>query len=254
MNDTQVLRVRFGAACVEKLGAFPDDPAAARERILELYDGPAFPLRPLPERRRSIGDEGAVEEVESFLEVAVGELAALRERLDPSSFEAAVALVRACETEGGRMHVTGVGKPEHVAHYAASLFSSTGTPATFLHATEVVHGSAGQILAGDLVIAISNSGETGEIRAAVEVVRRMGAHVLAVTGRPDSWLGRHADATLDAGVGREGGGLGLAPRASIAAEILVLGALASALERLRDFTVSDYNLRHPGGQLGKTSR
>ena len=152
------------------------------------------------------------------------------------------------------MHVTGIGKPEHVARYAASLLSSTGTPATFLHATEVVHGGAGQIVAGDVVIAISNSGETPELRPAVEAIRRMGARLIAVTGRPDSWLARAADLVLDAGVAREGGGLGLAPRASVAAEVLVLAALSSALEQARGFTRADYHARHPAGELGKRSR
>jgi arabinose-5-phosphate isomerase len=151
------------------------------------------------------------------------------------------------------VHVTGVGKPEHIARYAASLFSSTGTPATFLHATEVVHGSAGQIVAGDVVIAISNSGETAELRPAVDAIRRMGAQLLAVTGRPDSWLGRAADVVLDAGVAREGGGLGLAPRASVAAEVLVLAALSAALEQAGGFTKADYHARHPAGALGKRS-
>ena len=150
--------------------------------------------------------------------------------------------------------MTGIGKPEHVARYAASLLSSTGTPATFLHATEVVHGGAGQIVAGDVVIAISNSGETAELRPAVEAIRRMGARVLAVTGQPGSWLARSADLVLDAGVAREGGELGLAPRASVAAEVLVLAALSSALEQAQGFTSADYHARHPAGELGKRSR
>ena len=98
------------------------------------------------------------------LDVALDELAALRARLEPRPVRAALAMIRGPPRAGGRVHVTGVGKPEHVARYAASLLSSTGTPATFLHATEVVHGSAGQIVAGDVVIAISNSGETPELR------------------------------------------------------------------------------------------
>jgi arabinose-5-phosphate isomerase len=151
------------------------------------------------------------------------------------------------------VHVTGVGKPEHVAHYAASLLSSTGTPATFLHATEAVHGSAGQVCPGDVLIAISNSGETADLRAAVEVARRMGARVIGVTGAADSWLASEADAFLDAGVSREGGGLGLAPRASVVAEILVLAALSASLESATGLTLAQYNARHPAGALGKKS-
>jgi arabinose-5-phosphate isomerase len=151
------------------------------------------------------------------------------------------------------VHVTGIGKPEHVAHYAASLFASTGTPATFLHGTEVVHGSAGQVVAGDVVVAISNSGATRELLAAVEAVRRLGARIVAVTGNVASPLARAADVVLDAGVAREGGGLGFAPRASVAAELLVLAALSAALEEETGFTRSDYHARHPAGKLGEKS-
>jgi arabinose-5-phosphate isomerase len=150
--------------------------------------------------------------------------------------------------------VTGVGKPEHLAHYAASLLASTGTPATFLHATEAVHGSAGQIVAGDVVLAISNSGETAELRRTVEVARGRGARIVAVTGAPRSSLARAADVVLDAGVAREGGGLGLAPRASAAAELLVLAALSAALEKVCGLTRADYHARHPAGALGEKSR
>jgi sugar/nucleoside kinase (ribokinase family)/D-arabinose 5-phosphate isomerase GutQ len=245
-----------GAACVEKLGAFPDDAAAARARVLELYTGPPVSLAAAPPAIR--GPDAAQgsggEEALAAFGVAVEEMTALRQRLTPEVFEGAIELIRRSEAEGGRVHVTGIGKPEHVAHYAASLLSSTGTPASFLHATEVVHGSAGQVVPGDVVIAISNSGETAELRLGVEAVRRMQARVLAVTGNPDSWLGSHADVVLEAGVAREGGSLGLAPRASVAAEVLVLAALAAALEKERGFTKADYNLRHPGGKLGEISR
>jgi sugar/nucleoside kinase (ribokinase family)/D-arabinose 5-phosphate isomerase GutQ len=250
-EDAARLANACGAACVEKLGAFPDDAATARARVLELYAGPPLRLGAAP---TAPAPGGGGEEALAALGVAVEEMAALQRRLSPGVFDAAIGLIRQTETAGGRVHVTGTGKPEHVAHYAASLLSSTGTPATFLHATEAVHGSAGQVVPGDVVIAISNSGETAELRLAVEPVRRMQARVLAVTGNPGSWLGRNADAVLDAGVAREGGVLGLAPRASVAAEVLVLAALAAALEKEKGFTKADYNLRHPGGKLGELSR
>src|SRR5262249_12354584 len=112
---------------------------------------------------------------------ARGRARRLRRRLDPEAFDAALALLTQTRERGGRVHVTGIGKPEHLARYAASLFASTGTPAYFLHATEVVHGSAGQIHAGDVVIAISNSGGTPELLGAVAAGRGMVAHVTAVT-------------------------------------------------------------------------
>jgi len=150
--------------------------------------------------------------------------------------------------------VTGVGKPEHLARYGASLLSSTGTPAAFLHATECVHGSAGQVVAGDVVIAISNSGRTAELLAALAAVRALGAKLIAITGDLASPLARSCDVALDAGVAREGGGLGLAPRASIAAELLVLAALSTGLELARGFSRAEYHARHPAGRLGEISR
>jgi len=258
-----------GAACVEQLGAFPEDREAALARVRELYRGP-LALGPAseaaPSRRRGragAARAGAVEGVETLpdgaaslaaLDVALEELTALRGRLDARAFDRALAVMQTARAKGGRVHVTGIGKPEHVASYAASLLASTGTPATFLHGTEVVHGSAGQVVAGDVVVAISNSGETPELRAAVEAVVRLGASVVAVTGNPTSWLARAADAVLDAGVAREGGGLGLAPRASVAAELLVLAALSAALEEACGFTRRDYQARHPAGALGEKSR
>jgi len=243
-----------GAACVERLGAFPDEAATLRARIAELYGGPGLEPAAASEPAASGRDDSAGAHALGALDVALAELAALRERLDAGSFEAALALIRACQGGGGRVHVTGIGKPEHVARYGASLFASTGTPASFLHGTEAVHGSAGQVQAGDLVVAISNSGETAELRACVEAVRGLGARVLGVTGDGHSWLAKASDVVLDAGVAREGGGLGLAPRASVAAELLVLAALSAALEDEAGFTRADYHARHPAGALGARSR
>jgi len=249
-EDAARLANACGAACVEKLGAFPEDPAWARERILARYDGAA--LAPWIGKGRSGPTPAGADALAAF-DVAVEELAALRKRLDPDAFERAVALLREAEAAGGRVHVTGIGKPEHVAHYAASLLSSTGTPATFLHGTEAIHGSAGQVVRGDVVIAISNSGAT-ELVATAEAVRALGARVIAVTGNPHSPLAARADLVLDAGVEREGGGLGFAPRASVAAELLVLAALSAALESARGFTRAEYHARHPGGALGQRSK
>jgi arabinose-5-phosphate isomerase len=250
-EDAGRLANASGAACVERLGAFPEDAAAARRRVLELYDGRALRLA---EPRAASSPRTGPEEALAAFDLAVEELRALHGRLSTEGFERALALLRRARGAGGRLHVTGIGKPEHVARYAASLLASTGTPAVFLHGTEVVHGSAGQVVAGDVVIAISNSGETRELLDAVAAVRRLGAHVLAVTGKPDSALARAADAVLDAGVAREGGPLGLAPRASVAAELLVVASLAAALERESGFSRADYNLRHPQGELGRLSR
>lgn len=254
-KDAARLGCACGAACVEKLGAFPDDPAAARERVLALYDGAPVALGPLPTAlaAASKGDAERTHAALAAFDVALAELATLRQRLGAETFDRTVALVREAERRGGRVHVTGVGKPEHVARYAASILSSTGTPATFLHATECCHGSAGQVARGDVVIAISNSGETEELLRAVEAVHTLGARVIAVTGALESTLAGTAETVLDAGVAREGGGLGFAPRASVAAATVVLAALSAALEVERGFTRADYHARHPAGTLGRRS-
>ncbi len=247
--DALKLANACGTACVEKLGAFPEEPEAARARVLELYDGAPLSLAPSPEAPASVARSEAID----FFDLALAELSTLRERVDPAAFDEAAALIRRAEAGGGRVHVTGIGKPEHVAHYAASVLSSTGTPATFLHGTEAVHGSAGQVVSGDVVIAISNSGETEELHRAVEAVRGLGAKLIAVTGELRSRLGRIADVALDAGVAREGGGLGFAPRSSVAAEVLVLAALSALLESERGWSRAEYHARHPSGKLGETS-
>jgi len=143
------------------------------------------------------------------LDVVLDELAAQRKRIDAASYQAALTLIRDAESRGGRLHVTGVGKPEHLARYGASLLSSTGTPTSFLHATEAVHGSAGQIVPGDVVIAISNSGRTRNCSppsAPCAASARASSQSPATRSRPSR---KTADLVLDAGVAREGGGLGL---------------------------------------------
>jgi len=204
-----------------------------------------------PVRGNGVAARGGVEqEALAAFDVALDQLARLRARTAAAGFGAALALVREAEAQGGRVHVTGIGKPEHIARYAAALFSSTGTPASFLHGTEARHGSAGQVVAGDVVIAISNSGET-ELVDAVDVVSALGARIIAVTGRANSPLAERAEVVLDAGVAQEGGGIGLAPRASAAAQLVVLAAFSAALERARGFTRAEHRARHPSGALGR---
>ena len=148
-------------------------------------------------------------------------------------------------------HVTGIGKPGHVAAYAASLLSSTGTPSYFLHGTEAVHGSCGQLEEGDVVIAISNSGETMELKATVLAVKNNGCRVIGITGNAESWLAKESDALLLAHVDEEGGPLNRAPRNSVLAEMFVLQALSAILQADVAQTPEQYVRRHPGGALGK---
>lgn len=162
----------------------------------------------------------------------------------------AADLIIEAQQAGQRLHVSGIGKPGHVAGYAASLFSSTGTPAYVLHGTEAVHGSCGQLRPGDVVIFISNSGNTAEMRSTVAAIKNNGCRLIGVTGNPDSWLAQESDVVLPAGVSEEGGPLNRAPRNSITAEILILQALSVVLQDHWNITPQQYVRWHPGGALG----
>lgn len=186
--------------------------------------------------------------------VMLGELTVLERRMDFGAIARAARLILNAEKSGGRVHLLGVGKPLAVARYLAGSLSSTGTPAYAVDAAEAVHGGAGQVARGDVVIAISNSGETAETRAAAALVRSLGARVIGVTGKRSSWLGRNCDVFLDAGVAREGDRLNLAPRASVLAEILVLNALSVALQDSKRLTSARFRTWHPGGALGKVKK
>lgn len=173
------------------------------------------------------------------------------DRLDRASLEKAAEMIVNAQEKGGRLHITGIGKPGHVSNYMASLFSSTGNPCYFLHGTEAVHGSCGQLVAGDVVIAISNSGETQELKSTVLAIKDNGCSIIGVTGNPDSWLAKESEVCLYAGVGEEGGPLNRAPRNSILAETFVLQTLSVLLQVKKDWTPEQYVRCHPGGQLGK---
>lgn len=189
--------------------------------------------------------------VDTFLASAKEEFAVFADKLDANTYEAAADIILAAQKNGNRLHITGIGKPGHVSAYMASLFSSTGNPCYFLHGTEAVHGSCGQLVAGDVVIAISNSGETGELKSTVLAVKNNGCKVIGVTGNMDSWLAHQSDACLYAGVGAEGGPLSRAPRNSILAEILTLQALSVAIQVEQDWDPIKYVRCHPGGKLGE---
>ncbi len=246
-----------GAVCVTQLGAFPES-FELRGAIEKLYGEPLpapraaasemLPPSPAEQARRE------VRELDHFFADSLEELATLNRALDLDAIGRAVEMIRAAQARGGRVHVTGVGKPEHVARYAASLFCSVGTPATFLHATETLHGSLGQVHPHDVVIAISNSGNTSELTTAAAAIKDQGADIIAVTGNRESDLARLADLVMYAPVRREGGGLGLAPRISVLAEVFVLAGLSVALEVARGLTVEEYSRFHPAGALGETAR
>lgn len=188
--------------------------------------------------------------VETFLASAQKEVVKFASGIKTGDYVQAVAIITESQAKGGRLHITGIGKPGHVAAYMASLFSSTGNPCYFLHGTEAVHGSCGQLAAGDVVIAISNSGQTGELKSTVLAIKNNGCKVIGVTGKMDSWLAQESDACLFAGVEEEGGPLNRAPRNSILAETLTLQALSVALQLERGWSPQEYVRCHPGGALG----
>lgn len=193
-----------------------------------------------------------VQAVETFKEIAEMELSEFVKNLSTEELNPAYNLIVKAKKNGNRVHVTGIGKPSYVAGYIASLFSSTGTPAYVLHGTEAVHGSSGQVKEGDIVIAISNSGETEELIKTVTTVKNNGAKVISVSGNRESWLAKQGDAFLFAGVDKEGGPLNKAPRISYLAEIVVLQALSIALQNEENIDLQDYKKWHPGGALGKS--
>ena len=172
-------------------------------------------------------------------------------RMEYERLENAATLIRTAVSEGGRIHISGIGKCAHVATYMASLLSSTGTPTYYLHGTEAVHGSCGQLCKKDVVIFISNSGETPEMKATVQAVKNNGCRVIGVSGKEDSWLAEESDLHLLAKAEEEGGPLNRAPRMSIFAEVLVLQALSVILQEEVDVTPEQYVRWHPGGKLGE---
>ena len=165
--------------------------------------------------------------------------------------EEAKQIILKTEQNGGRVHITGIGKPSYVAGYIASLLSSTGTPSYVLHGTEAIHGSSGQVLKGDVVIAISNSGETEELKQTVKTVKNNGAILIGVSGNEASWLSKNSEIHLYAGVKHEGDSLNKPPRASILVETLVLQILSVLLQESKEITDEKYIKWHPGGALGK---
>jgi arabinose-5-phosphate isomerase len=165
-----------------------------------------------------------------------------------AEFERAVDLLLACT---GRVVVTGMGKSGLIGQKVSATFSSTGTPSLFLHPADATHGDLGRIVRGDAVLAISYSGETEELLALTPAVKRLGAALVAMTGRPGSALASAADVHLDVSVREEACPFGLAPTASTTAALAMGDALAMALLERRGFTLEDFADRHPGGRLGK---
>jgi len=189
----------------------------------------------------------ALELARKVLAIEANAVSALASRLD-ERFLDAIGMILACR---GRVVVTGVGKSGHIARKIASTMASTGTPAFFLHAAEAGHGDLGMITRDDVVLALSNSGQTDELLTIIPLIKRQGAKLIALTGNPDSALAREADAHLDARVAVEACPLNLAPTASTTAALALGDALAVALLDARGFNEQDFARAHPGGALGR---
>ena len=181
------------------------------------------------------------------LDIEAAALHTLSTRLD-AGFAEAVRLILACS---GRVVVSGMGKSGHIGSKIAATLASTGTPAFFMHPGEASHGDLGMITHNDVVLALSNSGESNEIVSIVPLIKRRGAKLIAMTGNPASTMAREADVHLDAGVDKEACPLNLAPTASTTAALALGDALAVALLDARGFSADDFARTHPGGSLGR---
>ncbi|KRH99594.1 SIS domain-containing protein [Curvibacter sp. PAE-UM] len=181
------------------------------------------------------------------LEIEAAAVLGLRQHIG-ESFARAVALMLKVP---GRVVVMGMGKSGHIGRKMAATLASTGTPAMFVHPAEASHGDLGMITAADLLLAISNSGESEELTAILPVLKRQGVPLIAMTGNPASTLGLHADLVLDTAVEKEACPLNLAPTASTTAQLALGDALAVALLDARGFKAEDFARSHPGGSLGR---
>lgn len=189
----------------------------------------------------------AIAEAKRVLEVEAAAILGLIPHLD-QSFVAAVETIATCN---GRVVTMGVGKSGIICKKISATLASTGTPSFFMHPTEAIHGDLGMIVKGDVVLAISNSGETEELIRILPNVKRLGAEIIAISGNPSSTLARGADHHLSAAISQEACPLGLAPTASTTATLALGDALAMALLVRRGFQESDFAFLHPGGKLGK---
>ena len=201
---------------------------------------------PLPEGAR-FDTERVLQLARDTLEIEAAALLGLKARQGNAFAQA----VRAILASTGRVVVMGMGKSWHVGRKIAATLASTGTPAMFVHPGEASHGDLGMVTERDVVLAISNSGESDELNVILPVLKRLGVTLLAMTGRSGSTLGRHADVLLDSSVEKEACPLNLAPTASTTAQMALGDALAVALLDARGFREEDFARSHPGGALGR---
>ena len=193
------------------------------------------------------GAADVIRKAHEVLDVEIGGIAAARDRIG-DAFVRAVDILHDCT---GKVIVTGVGKSGLVCHKIAATLASTGTPSFFLHAAEASHGDLGMIMREDVVLAVSNSGESEEVLKMLPLIKRWGLKLIAMTGNARSALALSADVVLDVGVPEEACPLGLSPTASTTAALAMGDAIAVVLLERRGFKTEDFLLRHPGGALGR---
>lgn len=195
----------------------------------------------------SNSDSGLRRQARQVLEMEAQAILSLCDRLG-ESFDRAAELILKCE---GKVVVTGMGKSGHIATKIAATLASTGTPAFFVHPAELHHGDFGMLDKKDIVVALSGSGETQEIKLALEPIKRLGLPLIALTGNLESTLARYSDVALDVGVQREACPLNLAPTSSTTATLAMGDALAVVVMTRRGFKAEDFARSHPGGSLGR---
>lgn len=195
----------------------------------------------------SVSAQRAITLAHETLDIEAAAVSGLKSRVG-ENFAKAVEMVLAIK---GRVVVMGMGKSGHVGRKMAATLASTGTPAMFVHPAEASHGDLGMITAQDLVLAISNSGESQEMAVLLPVLKRLGAPLIAMTGNAQSTMAQHADLWLDSAVDKEACPLNLAPTASTIAQMALGDALAVALLDARGFRAEDFARSHPGGALGR---
>jgi arabinose-5-phosphate isomerase len=196
---------------------------------------------------RTFNADRALQLARQTFDIEAQALLGLKDRQDANFAQAVHAML----TGTGRVVVMGMGKSGHVGRKIAATLASTGTPAMFVHPAEASHGDLGMVLSVDVVLAISNSGESDELAAILPALKRVGVTLVAITGKLDSTLAKHADITLNSGVDQEACPLNLAPTASTTAQMAMGDALAVALLDARGFKEEDFARSHPGGSLGR---
>ena len=204
-------------------------------------------MTPTPAQHRALDRDQALRLARETFDIESAAILGLRQALGPSFLEAARTMLAV----GGRVVVMGMGKSGHIGRKMAATLASTGTPALFVHAGEAIHGDLGMVTADDVVVAISNSGESHELSTILPVLKRLGVRVIAMTGQSGSTLARHADIVLDCSVAKEACPLNLAPTASSIAQLAMGDALALVLLDARGFRAEDFARSHPGGALGR---